>query len=96
MQRRRDARIVWPSLVGTIVLSILVSHDPLSSNYRVADPAFAASPLPEPDYSSTSASGSIVRISKIEIIGRNRINRNKRAKNKPILPAYMDQSQNEG
>ena len=47
---------------------------------------------PSPTYSSTSASGSIVRISKIEIIGRKRINRNSSVKKKPIVPTNMLQS----
>src|SRR6476661_8865574 len=37
-------------------------------------------------YSSTSASGRIVRISKIEIIGRNLMNRNSSVKKKPSVP----------
>ena len=45
---------------------------------------------------STLASGSIERISKIEIIGRKRRNRNSRARNSPIVPANVDQSQNVG
>src|SRR3977135_907126 len=43
-------------------------------------------------HSSTSASGKIVRISKIEIIGRKRINRNSNAKKKPIVPMNIAQS----
>src|SRR5262245_41224702 len=43
--------------------------------------------------SSTFASGRIVRISKIEIIGRNRRNRNSSATNMPIVPIYVPQSQ---
>src|SRR5262249_19917739 len=42
--------------------------------------------------SSTSASGRIVRISKIEIIGRKRINRNSNAKKNPIVPMNIAQS----
>jgi hypothetical protein len=47
---------------------------------------------PSPTYSSTSASGRIVRISKIEIIGRKRINRNSSVKKNPIVPINMLQS----
>jgi hypothetical protein len=47
---------------------------------------------PSPTYSSTSASGRIVRISKIEIIGRKRINRNSSVKKKPIVPTNIPQS----
>ena len=46
--------------------------------------------------SSTFASGSIVRISKIEIIGRKRRNRNSSVRNSPIVPTNVDQSQNVG
>ena len=46
--------------------------------------------------SSTFASGSIVRISKIEIIGRKRMNRNSSARNSPIVPTNVAQSQNVG
>src|SRR5438045_1460826 len=42
--------------------------------------------------SSTSASGNIVRISKIEIIGRKRMNRNNSEKKKPSVPTNMAQS----
>src|SRR5688572_8014089 len=45
---------------------------------------------------SASAFGKIVCISKIEIIGRNRINRNSSAKKSPMVPANVDQSQNVG
>ena len=37
-----------------------------------------------------------MRISKIEIIGRNRINRNSSVKKKPIVPTNIDQSQTVG
>src|SRR5436190_23560654 len=47
-------------------------------------------------YSSTSASGRIVRISKIEIIGRKRINKNSSAKKKPIVPTNIAQSHCDG
>src|SRR5213596_918362 len=47
-------------------------------------------------HSSTSASGKIVRISKIEIIGRKRMNRNSSAKKNPIVPIYMAQSHCDG
>ena len=40
----------------------------------------------------SSASGRIVRISKIEIIGRNRRNRNSNVKKKPIVPTNIPQS----
>src|ERR1041384_6623458 len=43
-------------------------------------------------HSSTSAAGRIVRISKIEIIGRKRMNRNSSAKKNPIVPMNIDQS----
>src|SRR6185369_14323917 len=43
-------------------------------------------------YSSTSASGRMVRISKIEIIGRNLMNRNSSVKKKPSVPMNMPQS----
>src|ERR1043165_3485736 len=43
-------------------------------------------------YSSTSAAGRIVRISKIEIIGRKRMNRNNSAKKNPIVPINIAQS----
>ena len=43
-------------------------------------------------HSSTSASGKIVRISKIEIIGRKRMNKNNSVKKKPIVPMNMAQS----
>ena len=46
--------------------------------------------------SSTFASGRIVRISKIEIIGRKRRNRNNSERNRPIVPRNVDQSQNVG
>src|SRR2546430_2395478 len=39
------------------------------------------------------ASGTSVRISKIEIIGRNRTKRNKRKRKSPIEPMNIDQSQ---
>src|SRR5262245_21403349 len=38
------------------------------------------------------ASGTSVRISKIEIIGRKRRNRNSSARNKPMVPTYVAQS----
>jgi hypothetical protein len=41
--------------------------------------------------SSTSS-----RISKIEIIGKNRMNKNINEANSPIVPMYVDQSQNVG
>ena len=44
----------------------------------------------------TCASGSSVRISKIEIIGKKRMNKNKRHRNRPIVPAKVAQSQNVG
>src|SRR5258705_417186 len=47
-------------------------------------------------HSFTFASGRIVRISKIEIIGRKRRNRNRSERNKPIVPRNVDQSQNVG
>src|SRR6266498_3856011 len=47
-------------------------------------------------YSSTSASGNIVRISKMEIIGRKRMNKNTSDKKNPIVPMYMDQSHIDG
>src|SRR5207249_5864718 len=43
--------------------------------------------------SSTFACGRIVRISKIEIIGRNLRNRNNSVRNSPIVPMKVDQSQ---
>ena len=49
-----------------------------------------------PRSSSTFASGSSVRISKIEIIGRKRMNRNSSVRNRPIVPMNVDQSQNVG
>jgi len=45
---------------------------------------------------SPSDFGTSVRISKIEIIGRNRMNRKSRATNNPIVPMKVDQSQNVG
>ena len=42
--------------------------------------------------SSTSASGKIVRISKIEITGRKRINKNSSVKKNPIVPMNIAQS----
>src|SRR5271169_3653010 len=44
----------------------------------------------------TSASGSSVRISKIEIIGRMRTNRNIAARNMPMVPMKVIQSQRVG
>ena len=38
----------------------------------------------------------MVRISKMEIIGRNRRNRNNSVRNRPIVPRKVDQSQNVG
>ena len=55
-----------------------------------------ASPSDPRTSSSTFASGRIVRISKIEIIGRKRRNRNSSARNRPIVPTNVDQSQNVG
>src|SRR5476649_1165778 len=46
--------------------------------------------------SPTLAPGRIVRISKIEIIGRKRRNRNSSDRNRPIVPRNVDQSQNVG
>jgi hypothetical protein len=46
-----------------------------------------------PEVSSTFASGKMVLISKIEIIGRNRRNRNNRATNRPRVPMKVLQSQ---
>src|SRR6185369_11512646 len=43
--------------------------------------------------SLTSACGKIVRISKIEITGKNRINRNNRLKKSPIVPRNIEKSQ---
>src|SRR5262245_18256170 len=43
--------------------------------------------------SSTRASGSMVRISKIEIIGRKRMKRKKSVRKRPMLPRNIDQSQ---
>src|SRR5579885_2608365 len=43
--------------------------------------------------SSTCASGTIVRISAMEIIGRKRKNRNSSARNRPIVPTKVPQSQ---
>src|SRR5262245_24492747 len=43
--------------------------------------------------SCTSACGNSVRISKFEIIGKNRMNKNNRARNSPNVPTYIDQSQ---
>src|SRR3954451_9691132 len=43
-------------------------------------------------HSSTSASGKIVRISKIEIIGRKRMNRNSNVKKNPSVPTNIAQS----
>jgi len=40
-------------------------------------------------YSFTSASGRRVRISKIEMAGKNRRNRNIAARNMPIVPKYV-------
>src|SRR5437588_140771 len=54
------------------------------------DKSFSAHP------SSTSASGKIVRISKIEIIGRKRMNKNSNAKKNPIVPMYIAQSHCDG
>src|SRR5262249_21078279 len=45
---------------------------------------------------STLASGRMVRISKIEIIGKNLRNRNSSVRNRPIVPTNVDQSQNVG
>src|SRR5207244_13086494 len=47
-------------------------------------------------HSPTFASGRIVRISKIEIMGRKRKKRNRRETNRPIVPRNVDQSQNVG
>src|SRR4029077_13169539 len=47
-------------------------------------------------HSFTSASGSRVRISKIEIMGRMRTNRNMAARNMPMVPMYVIQSQRVG
>src|SRR5215475_82999 len=52
--------------------------------------------LVHPTSSFTSASGSSVRISKMEIIGRTRTNRNSSVTNRPIVPMNVDQSQNVG
>src|SRR5215470_2372532 len=45
---------------------------------------------------STFASGSIVRISKIEIIGRKRRKRNSSARNRPMVPANVEMSHRVG
>jgi len=45
---------------------------------------------------SPSDFGTSVRISKIEIIGRNRMKRKSRATNNPMVPMKVDQSQNVG
>src|SRR3984885_13331307 len=47
-------------------------------------------------HSFTSASGSRVRISKIEISGNRRRNRNIAARNMPMVPMYVIQSQRVG
>src|SRR6185436_10380117 len=47
-------------------------------------------------HQSTFASGSIERISKIEIIGRKRTNRNSSARNSPIVPANVEMSHTVG
>src|SRR6185436_12432322 len=43
--------------------------------------------------SLTSACGKIVRISKIEITGKNRINRNNKLRKSPIVPRNIEKSQ---
>src|ERR1041385_3092275 len=47
-------------------------------------------------YSSTSASGKIVRISKMEIIGKKRMNRNTNVRKNPNVPMNMLQSHGDG
>ena len=49
--------------------------------------------ISDPPMSCSFASGAIVRISKIEIIGRNRMNRKNSVTNIPIVPMNVIQSQ---
>jgi len=53
-------------------------------------------PLITDHYSSTSASGRIVRISKMEIIGRKRMNKNNSVKKNPSVPINIVQSHIDG
>src|ERR1041385_3917231 len=76
-QRRGENK----TLKRTTCALLFVSHDLLSPCLCVSV-AF---------YSSTSAAGRIVRISKIEIIGRKRMNRNSSAKKNPIVPITVAQ-----
>src|SRR5207244_12550265 len=46
--------------------------------------------------SATSACGKMVRISKMEIIGRKRMNRNSKLRNSPNVPRYVIQSHRVG
>ena len=48
---------------------------------------------PQSAASFTSACGNIVLISKIEIIGKKRMNKNNRLKNSPIVPINIEKSQ---
>jgi hypothetical protein len=79
----------WP--VKSILLPLKLSQTP---NYSLLITDHW--PLATGHYSSTSASGKIVRISKIEIIGRKRMNRNNSVKKNPSVPINIVQSHIDG
>src|SRR6187397_2859361 len=68
-----------------------LGHEPV--DFRTAGRLHRAPPDPP---SPGFASGTSVRISKMEIIGRKRRKRNSSARNKPIVPTYKPQSQTVG
>ena len=72
-------------------------HDAREALLELRDEPMKLSARHQPLRSSdTLASGSMVRISAMEIIGRKRTNRNSSEKNRPIVPMNVDQSQNVG
>src|ERR1051325_652279 len=78
-----------PSLSITSALAYVAAF---SFIHSTTSPARPISVSPTRSYSSTSASGRIVRISKIEIIGRKRMKRNNNVKKNPMVPTNIDQS----
>src|SRR5678809_471557 len=78
---RHQSTLIYPYPQPSLINSL---RRPLAPSLFFAHSTFG--------YSSTSASGKIVRISKIEIIGRNRMNKNSNVKKKPIEPVYIAQS----
>ena len=73
----------WPVVSKNSMLTPTSVINPLNTDHW---------PLATDHYSSTSASGRIVRISKIEIIGRKRMNKNNSVKKNPSVPINIVQS----